>query len=218
VNAEYVWRMEAVLDLYAEPSDPQRPRVCFDEATKQLVAEVREPLPPAPGQPARYDYEYQRNGVANLFLFYSPDHPQGGWRHVAVTAQRTMPEFAAQMRALVDEHFPAAERIRVVLDNLNTHTPAALYAAFEPAEARRLVEKLEFIYTPKHASWLNQAEIELAVLRGQCLDRRIGDRALLEREVGAWEQERNGRGMVIRWLFQLTNARTKLKHLYPSPS
>jgi hypothetical protein len=218
VSAEYVWRMEAVLDLYAEPKDPKRPRVCFDEATKQMVGEVREPLPPAPGQPARYDYEYQRNGVANLFLFYSPDHPTGGWRHVAITEQRRMPEFAAQMKALVDEHFPEAEMIRVVLDNLNTHTPAALYEAFEPSEARRLVEKLSFIYTPKHASWLNQAEIELSVLRGQCLDRRIKDRETLEHEVGAWEQERNDAGTVIRWMFQLTDARTKLKHLYPSTS
>jgi transposase len=210
--------MEAVLDLYAEPIDPKRPRVCFDEATKQMVGEVREPLPPEPGQPARYDYEYCRNGVANLFLFYSPDHKTGGWRHVAITEHRRMPEFAAQMKALVDEHFPEAETIRVVLDNLNTHTPAALYEAFEPMEARRLVERLEFIYTPKHASWLNQAEIELSVLRGQCLDRRIKDRETLEQEVGAWEQERNDAGTVIRWMFQLTDARTKLKHLYPSTS
>lgn len=210
--------MEAVLDLYAEPADPKRPRVCFDEATKQLVAEVRPPAPPAPGQAARYDYEYQRNGVANLFLHYSPDHPQGGWRHVAVTAQRTKHDFARQMRELVDEHFPEAERIRVVLDNLNTHTPAALYEAFEPAEARRLVEKLEFIYTPKHASWLNQAEIELAVLRRQCLGRRIGDPVTLTAESTAWEAERNAAGTVTKWLFRVADARTKLKHLYPSPS
>lgn len=210
--------MEAVLDLYAEPSDPQRPRVCFDEAMKQLVQEVRDPLPAAPGQPGRYDYEYQRNGVANLFLFYSPDHPQGGWRHAAVTAHRKKHDFALQMQALVDEHFPEAERIRVVLDNLNTHTPAALYEAFEPAEARRLVEKLEFIYTPKHASWLNQAEIELAALRRQCLDRRIPDAETLATEVAAWEAERNRAGTVICWLFRVTDARTKLKQLYPSPS
>jgi hypothetical protein len=210
--------MEAVLDLYAEPMDPKRPRVCFDEATKQLVAEVREPLPAAPGQPARYDYEYQRNGVGTLLLSYSPDHPDGGWRHIEVTQHRRKEEFAHQMKALVDEHFPKAERIRVILDNLNTHTPASLYAAFEPAEARRLVAKLEFIYTPKHASWLNQAEIELAVLRAQCLERRIGDAETLTREVAAWEQERNAAGTVIRWLFRMTDARTKLSHLYPSPS
>ena len=210
--------MEAVLDLYAEPPDRRRPRVCFDEATKQLVAEVRAPLPPLPGQPARYDYEYQRNGVSNLFLFYSPDRPEGGWRHVAVTQQRTKFDFALQMQALVDEHFPQAEKIRVVLDNLNTHTPAALYEAFAPAEARRLAAKLEFVYTPKHASWLNQAEIELAVLRAQCLDRRIEDAERLAREVAAWEQERNAAGTVIQWLFRLTDARTRLQHLYPSPS
>ncbi len=210
--------MEAVLDLYAEPSDPKRPRVCFDEATKQLVAEVRPPQPLEPGQPARYDYEYQRNGVANLFLSYSPDHPTGGWRHVEVTAQRTKPDFAWQMKALVDEHFPDAEIIRIVLDNLNTHSPAALYEAFEPAEARRLVEKLEFIYTPKHASWLNQAEIELSVLRAQCLDRRIGDPVTLAEESGAWEAERNAAGTITKWLFRVADARTKLKHLYPSPS
>jgi transposase len=210
--------MEAVLDLYAEPTDPQRPRVCFDEATKQLVAEVQAPRPMEPGQPTRYDYEYRRQGVANLFLCYSPDHPDGGWRHVTVTAQRTKADFARQMKALVDEHFPTAQRIRVVLDNLNTHTPAALYEAFEPAEARRLVEKLEFIYTPKHASWLNQAEIELAVLRAQCLDRRIAERDLLAQETQAWEQERNATGMVTRWMFRVADARTKLKHLYPSLS
>jgi hypothetical protein len=218
VNAEFVWRMEAVLDLYAEPSDPQRPRVCFDEATKQLVAEVRPPQPLEPGQPARYDYEYRRNGVANLFLAYSPDHPAGGWRHVGVTEHRMKPDFALQMKALVDEHFPAAEVVRVVLDNLNTHSPAALYEAFDPAEARRLVEKLEFIYTPKHASWLNQAEIELSVLRAQCLDRRIGDPVTLGAETTAWEEERNAAGTVTKWLFRVADARTKLKHLYPSPS
>ena len=208
--------MEAVLDLYAEPTDPLRPRVCFDETTKQLVAEVRDPLPMSPGQVERYDDEYRRNGVANLFLCYSPDHPAGGWRHVEVTQQRTKVDFAHQMKALVEVHFPAAEKVRVVLDNLNTHTPAALYEAFPPEEARRLVERLEFIHTPKHASWLNQAEIELGVLASQCLDRRIPDTAALKREVGAWEVARNRVGTVIEWLFKLTDARTKLKHLYPS--
>jgi DDE superfamily endonuclease len=210
--------MEAVLDLYAEPAAPKRPRVCFDETTKQLVAEVRDPLPMTAGQTERYDYEYQRNGVANLFLHYSPDHPAGGWRHVEVTQQRTKVDFAHQMQALVDVHFPNAERIRGVLDNLNTHTPAALYEAFPPEQARRLVERLEFIHTPKHASWLNQAEIELSVLASQCLDRRIADAAVLKREVGAWKARRNRAGTVIQWLFNLADARTKLKHLYPSAS
>lgn len=207
--------METVLELYAEPADPRRPRVCFDETSKQLVAEVREPVPPQPGRPERYDYEYHRNGVANLFVSYSPDQPQGGWRHVEVTAQRTKQQFAQQMKALVDEHFPEAELIRVVLDNLNTHTPAALYEAFAPEEARRLAAKLEFIYTPKHASWLNQAEIELAALTRQCLERRIPDAATLQREVAAWEAARNAAGTAIEWLFRVGDARTKLKRLYP---
>jgi DDE superfamily endonuclease len=208
--------MEVVLDLYAEPTDLQRPRVCFDETTKQLVAEVREPVATQPGQPERFDYEYHRNGVANLFLCYSPDHPQGGWRHVAVTEQRTKLQFAQQIKALVDEHFPDAAVIRVVLDNLNTHTPAALYEAFAPEEARRLAAKLEFIYTPKHASWLNQAEIELAALTRQCLNRRIPAADTLAQEVAAWAAPRNAAGTVIQWLFRVTDARTKLNHLYPS--
>lgn len=208
--------MEAVLDLYAEPPDPRRPRVCFDETTKQLVAEIRSPRSRAPGQPERYDYEYQRNGVANLFVKYSPDHPQGGWRKVTVTEHRTKRDFAEQMRLLVDEEFPDAELIRVVLDNLNTHTPAALYEVFEPAEARRLAARLEFIYTPKHASWLNQAEIELAALTQQCLDRRIADADRLAREVAAWAEPRNAAGTTIEWLFRVADARTKLTHLYPS--
>ncbi len=210
--------MEAVLALAAEPPDPRRPRVYFDETSKQLVGEVQTPLPVQPGQPARYDYEYVRNGVVNLFLHYSPDHPAGGWRHVAVTEHRTQQDFAWQMKALVDDHFPTAEIIRVVLDNLNTHTPAALYATFAPAEARRLAAKLEFIHTPKHASWLNQAEIELAALTKQCLDRRIPDTLTLTREIQAWEAPRNATGTTIQWLFRISDARVKLRHLYPSPS
>ena len=213
--------MEAVLDLYAAPADPKRPRVCFDETSKQLVAEIQDPLPREPGKAARYDYEYRRNGVANLFLFYSPDSPQhvpGGWRHVEVTAQRTKIDFAHQMQALVDKHFPEAEIIRVVLDNLNTHTPAALYEAFPPEEARRIARKLEFIYTPKHASWLNQAEIELAVLTNQCLDRRLPDAATLQREIAAWQAPRNAAGTRIEWLFRVEDARIKLNRLYPSHS
>lgn len=210
--------MEDVLELYAEAPDPEHPRVCFDETSKQLVQEVRPPQPAEPGPPARYDYEYQRNGVANLFVFYSPDHAEGGWRHVEVTAQRTKIDFAGQMKALVDEHFPEAKTIRVVLDNLNTHTPAALYEAFEPEEARRLSRRLEFVYTPKHGSWLNQAEIELAALTRQCLEERIPDALTLRRKVAAWEAPRNAAGLVIQWLFRVTQARTKLKHLYPSLS
>jgi transposase len=210
--------MEAVLQLYAETSDPEHPRVCFDETSKQLVQEVRPPQPAAPGQPARYDYEYQRNGVANLFLFYSPDHAAGGWRHVEVTEQRTKIDFAHQMKALADEHFPEAKTIRVVLDNLNTHTPAALYEAFEAEEARRLTSRLEFVYTPKHGSWLNQAELELAALTRQCLEERVPDVPTLRRQVAAWEAPRNEAGLIIRWLFRVAHARTKLKHLYPSLS
>jgi DDE superfamily endonuclease len=210
--------MEAVLDLYAAAPNPKRPRVCFDETSKQLVAEVAAPQPMEPGQPARYDYEYRRAGVANLFVCYSPDGAVGGWRQVAVTEQRTKRDFAQQMKALVDEHFPAAEVIRVVLDNLNTHTPAALYEAFPPEEARRLVERLEFVHTPKHASWLNLAEIELAVLTRQCLQRRIPDAPTLRNEVAAWQQPRNAAGTCIEWLFRIADARVKLAHLYPSTS
>lgn len=213
VGAEFVWRMEALLDLYAEPYDPARPVVGFDETSKQLVAETRVPLPMQPGQPARCDYEYARNGTANLFLLCQP---LGGWRHVEVTDRRTKHDFALQLRALVDRHFPDAELIRVVLDNLNTHTPAALYEAFPPAEARRIVRKLEFHYTPVHGSWLNLAELEFSMLSRQCLGRRIPDRATLETEVAAWEAARNQQRATIRWLFTVTDARTKLHRLYPS--
>jgi DDE superfamily endonuclease len=213
VGAEFVWRMEDVLDLYAEPPDPRRPRVCFDERPYQVVGEARTPRPAAPGRPARYDYEYQRNGTANLFVHFCPDT---GWRHVAVTERRAKPDFAHQMRALVEEHFPDAEAIRVVLDNLNTHTPAALYEAFPPAEARRLAAKLEFHYTPKHGSWLNMAELEISVLSRQCLERRLGDLPTLRREVAAWEAPRNAARATVHWRFTATDARTKLHRLYPS--
>jgi hypothetical protein len=214
VNAEYVAAMEDVLDLYAEPYDPTRPQVNFDETTKQLIQETRQPLPAEPGQPERYDYEYERNGTRNLFLF---TEPQAGWRHINVTEQRTMLDFAQQMKWLVDERYPEAEKIRVVLDNLNTHKPASLYEAFTPAEARRLLTKLEFHYTPKHGSWLNMAEIELSVLQRQCLDRRIPDEETLKREITAWEEYRNTERATIDWRFSVTNAREKLKRLYPSP-
>ena len=207
--------MEDVLDLYAEPYDPQRPAVCVDETSTQLIEEKRKPIPAKPGQPERFDYEYQRNGTRNLFVCCEPLR---GWRHVAVTERRTMQDFAAQMRWVVDEAYPEAAKIRVVLDNLNTHRPAALYEAFEPAEARRIVKRLEFHYTPKHGSWLNMAEIELSAFSRQCLKRRIGDEATLRREVAALEQTRNQAQAPIRWQFTTHDARCKLRHLYPSTS
>ena len=176
--------MEDVLDLYAEPDDPQRPRICFDECPYQLLSEVQQPLSAQTGQLLRYDYEYKREGTCNLFMFVQP---ATGWRHVEVTERRTKPDFAQCMKDLVDRYFPNVAVIRVVLDNLNTHTPAALYEAFEPVEARRIIRKLEFHYTPKHGSWLNMAEIEFSVLAGQCLDRRLPDVDQVRTEVTAWE-------------------------------
>jgi hypothetical protein len=205
--------MEDVLDLYAEPDDPRRPRVCFDECPYQLISDVRERVPLQPGRPERYDYEYKREGTCNLFMFVQP---HAGWRHVKVTDRRTALDFAQCMKDLVDIHFPDAEVIRVVLDNLNTHTPAALYEAFDAAEARRIVRKLEFHHTPKHGSWLNMAEIELSVLSSQCLDRRLPDRQTLEGEVAAWEAQRNSDRVTINWRFTAPVARVKLKRLYPS--
>jgi DDE superfamily endonuclease len=215
VGAEFVAAMEDVLDLYAEPYDPKRPKVNFDETSKQLIAETRQPLQAEPGQVERYDYEYQRNGTRNLFMFAEP---QAGWRHAAVSEHRTKLDFAHQMKWLVDERYPEADLVRVVIDNLNTHKPASLYEAFEPEEARRIVKKLEFHYTPKHGSWLNMAEIELSVLQRQCLDRRIPDEETLKREVAAWEQRRNDEKATIDWRFSVTDAREKLKRLYPSRS
>jgi len=215
VNAEFVAAMEDVLDLYEEPYDPTRPKVNFDETSKQLIAETRVPLPPKPGTLARYDYEYQRNGTCNLFMFCEP---QAGWRHIAVTAQRTMLDFAEPMRWLVDERYPDAQVIRVVLDNLNTHKPASLYEAFAPAEARRILKKLDFHYTPKHGSWLNMAEIELSILQRQCLACRIPDEVTLTREITAYEDARNAAHATITWRFTPTTAREKLHRLYPSNS
>jgi DDE superfamily endonuclease len=203
--------MEDILELYAEPYDPQYPVVCFDESPYQLISEVRQPLPPAPGLPARYDYEYRREGTCNIFMFFQP---LAGWRHVEVTARRTAQDFARCMKALVDEHFPQAQLIRVVLDNLNTHTPAALYETFSPAEARRIVRQLDCRYTPKHGSWLNMAELELAVLDGQCLDRRLPEQGTVQREVAAWEGARNAAKATVQWQFTIAKARTKLRHLY----
>jgi len=212
VDGEYVARMEDVLDLYAEPADPQRPVVCFDESPTQLIGETRAPIPAEPGQPERYDYEYHRNGTANLFVFLDAHR---SWRHVKVTAQRTAKEFASCMRDLVETHYPQAELIRVVLDNLSTHTTGALYEAFPAAEAHRILRRLEFHYTPKHASWLNMVEIEIGVLRGQCLDRRIGERERLISEVAAWEKQRNAAGARINWKFTTHKAREKLARAYP---
>ncbi len=204
--------MEDVLELYAEPYDAERPVVCFDELPYQLVGDVVAPQPVKPGQVARQDYEYDRQGTCNLFISFQPAQ---GWRHVDVTLRRTAQDFAQQMRALVDEQFRDARIIRVVLDNLNTHTPAALYQTFPPAEARRLTEKLEFHYTPKHGSWLNMVEIELSVLARQCLDQRLADRAAVERVVHPWEARRNAARTTVDWRFTVKDARTKLKDLYP---
>jgi hypothetical protein len=205
--------MEDVLDLYAEPYDSKRPVVNFDETPYQLIREVRTPLPTQEGQPQRYDYEYKREGTCNLFVSLCS---QAGWRHAKVTARRTKEDFAYAMRDLVDIHFPDAEVIRLVVDNLNTHTPAALYETFAPAEARRILRKLEFHYTPKHASWLNMVEIEIGVLVGQCLDRRIPDIETVKREVLAWQTSRNENQIKINWRFTTDAARKKLGRLYPS--
>ena len=207
--------MEDVLDLYAEPDDPKRPVVCFDETSKKLAAEKRSPIPAKSGRRERFDYEYQRNGTRNLFLFCQP---LAGWRHVAVTERRTMVDFAHQMKWLVDEAYPEAEKIRVVMDNLNTHRPASLYETFEPKEARRIRKRLEFHHTPKHGSWLNMAEIEFSVFSKQCLARRIGDEETLKREIAALEAERNQAEATINWRFTTVGARVKLQHLYPSVS
>jgi DDE superfamily endonuclease len=206
--------MEDVLNLYARPYDPRRPVVGFDEARKELHRQTRPPVPVRPGQPTREDYEYSREGTANLFLLVEP---LAGRRWVDVTAHRAGADFARQMRRLCDEHYPEAEVIRVVLDNLNTHGPGSLFAAFEPEEAWRLVRRLEFHYTPRHASWLNVAELELSVLARQCLGRRIGDAATLAAEVAAWQQRRDAARVKIDWCFRAADARVKLKHLYPQP-
>ena len=204
--------MEDVLEVYTRPYDERFPQVCLDEKSKQLVGEVREPLAAKAGRAARHDYEYKREGTANLFIV---NEPLAGWRHISVTERRTKLDWAQCIKELVDLHYCHAEKIVLVMDNLNTHTPAALYEAFTPAEARRIAEKLEIHYTPKHGSWLNMAEIELSVLARQCLDQRIPDRKTLAEEVGAWEQERNADESTIDWRFMTADARIKLKHLYP---
>lgn len=207
-----MWRMEDVLDLYDKPYDPDYPQVCIDERPCQLISEVRTPLPSEPGKPERYDYEYKREGTCNLFACFQP---LAGLRHIQVTQQRTSQDFAHFLKYLVDVVFPMVVMIRVVLDNLNTHTPAALYQTFEPAEARRILSKIEFHYTPKHGSWLNMVEIELSVLSRQCLNRRIPDLDTMKREISAWENQRNAVQATVNWRFSVTDARVKLKNLYP---
>jgi len=212
-NAAFVAAMEDVLEVYTRPHDPARPLVCLDETSKQLVAETRTPIPMQPGQPARYDYEYERNGTASLFMLFAPLE---GWRHVKVTERRTAVDYAQVLKELSDVLLPKAEKILLVQDNLNTHTPASLYEAFPPEEARRLAERFEWHYTPKHGSWLNMAESELAFLAGQCLDRRIPSMAALQEEVTAWLEKRNARHAKANWRFTTANARIKLKSLYPA--
>ena len=207
--------MEDVLDLYHADYDPDHPVVCFDETSRQLVADKRPVIGAKPGRVERYDYEYKRNGTRNLFMFCEP---KAGWRHVEVTERRTAVDFAHQMRWLVDDAYPHTETIRLVLDNLNTHKLGSLYDAFKPAEARRIAKRLEFHYTPLHGSWLNMAEIELSVFSNQCLNRRISDEAILKREVSALERKRNEAVAVIDWRFSTQDARTKLQHIYPSYS
>ncbi len=211
-NAAFVWHMEDVLDVYHRPYDPLHPMVCLDETSRQLLAEVRGPLPVAPGRPARHDPEYARKGVLNVFLV---SEPLQGWRQVRLSDQRTRIDWAHCVKELVDVHSPTAERLVLVMDQLNTHSPASLYAAFPPAEATRLADKLEIHHTPKHGSWLNMAEIELSVLARQCLNRRLGDRARMEREVAAWVAARNEAVTPIDWQFTTADARIKLKRLYP---
>lgn len=205
--------MEDVLDVYHRPHDPQKPLVCFDEGSKQQTKETRVPLPAKPGFLAKYDYEYERNGTSNMFVFFAPLE---AWRHVKVTAQRTMVDFAHCMRDLVDIHFPEAEKVVIVMDNLNTHKPASLYEAFPPQEARRIIDRLEIHHTPKHGSWLNMAEIELSVLHRQCLKGRIPDQATLIDKVAAWEKRRNSSAASVRWQFTTEDARIKLHRLYPT--
>jgi len=205
--------MEAVLEVYQRPYDPKRPVVCMDETSKQLIRETRTPITAEPGRVTCYDYEYDRHGVANVFMFCEP---LGAWRHASVTDRRTKADWAEKVKELVDVHYPQADRVTLVMDNLNTHAPASLYEAFEPSEARRLIERLEMVYTPKHGSWLNIAEIELNVLGRQCLARRIPDKSTLTREVTTWEAQRNTDQAKVNWRFTTADARIKLKRLYPN--
>ena len=212
-DADCVWRMEDVIQTYQWPYDPRYPVVCFDEACKQLFGEVRPSQRPRPGQPARVDYEYARKGVCNQFMMCEPLR---GWRHVKVTARRPRQDDARCVRALVEQYYPKAKKIRLVQDHLNTHDGASLYEAFAPQKARRILDTIEFHYTPKHGSWVNMAETEISIMNGQCLDRRLDSQALIAREVAAWENKRNDRKARIHWTFTLAAARHKLRKLYPS--
>ena len=211
-NAQFVCAMENVLEVYKRPYDPKRPVVCMDEKPKPLVKETRTPIACRPSQPQRVDYEYERNGTANVFLFVEPLR---GWRRVEATERRTRIDWAQQIKQLVDVDYKHAEQITLVSDNLNTHSPASLYEAFEPAEARRLFEKLQMVHTPKHGSWLNVAEVELAVLEKQSIGGRVPDRESLQQRVKPWEQERNSTNVTVNWQFTTHNARIKLRRLYP---
>ncbi len=211
-NAEFVCAMENVLEVYHRPYDPKRPVVCMDETSKQLVKETRLPQPARPGQPERFDYEYERNGTANVFMFCEP---MAGRRRVEVTDRRTKCDWAEQVRTLLDVQYPRAERVTLVMDNLNTHALASLYDAFEPSEARRLIERLEVVYTPKHGSWLNMAEIELGALSRQCMGDRVPDQPTLAAAVDRWQKDRNTRRSTIDWRFTTADARIKLRRLYP---
>jgi transposase len=212
-NAEFVCAMEDTLDVYKRPYDETHPLICMDESSKQHIKDTRQPIPAKPGTVARYDTEYERNGVSNIFMFFEPLQ---GKRYVEVTDQRTAVDWAYQIRDLVDVHYPHAERITLVMDNLNTHSGASLYKAFEPKEARRILEKLEIHYTPKHGSWLNMAEIELSILSRQCMDRRIPDQETLKEEIAAWQEKRNAIARPMEWRFTTEDARIKLKKLYPT--
>lgn len=212
-EARFVYKMEDVLEVYKRPYDPKHPLVCMDETPRQLIAEVRQALPPGKQQQARFDYEYKRKGVVNLFMFFEPLR---GHRQVMVRQQRTKQDWAECVKTLLDEHHPEPEKVTLVMDNLNTHTPASLYERFGAEEARRLTERLEIHYTPEHGSWLNMAEIELSVLTGQCLCRRIGEKAELQEEIAAWQQARNEAETTVNWRFTTEDARVKLRRLYPS--
>lgn len=212
-DAEFVWRMEDVIRTYQLPHDPAVPVVCFDEASQQLFGEVREPIRPAPGRPKRVDYEYERKGVCHQLVMCEP---LAGWRQVRVTHRRTRRDYAEAIRQLVEVYYPKARLIRLVQDNLNTHDGASLYETFPPAVARRLLDRIEFHYTPKHGSWLNMAETEIGILKSQCLDRRLESQELLADEVAAWVAQRNARKAKIHWTFTLAIARQKLRKLYPS--
>lgn len=212
-SAAFVWRMEQVLDLYEEPYDPKRPVVCFDERPCQLIGDVRDPLPMKPGTIERFDSEYERGGVCWVFMSFEP---LTGWRELAVTERRRKQEFAHWMRRLAEEHYPQAQKIRVVMDNLSTHSGAAFYENFSAEVARKLARRIEFVYTPVHGSWLNMVEVEISVLVRQCLKRRLPDMQTLEREAKAWCKERNRVGASVDWRFRTEDARIKLRSLYPS--